>query len=99
MVRVYVYIFIWYDVTRGATFTAKVIIVEEPTGVTTKEGKVLRKQDTNIADSSGNARLLPWENNVESLQLNKSYSFTNIGVREYSDTKFLCLSSSLQQRK
>ena len=61
----------------------------EPMKVTTKHRKTLTKQDVHIVYATGSTRLVLWEYEVGSLELDKSYSFTNVGARQYSEEKFL----------
>ena len=73
---------------------AKVTQADEPAKITTKDGKTLTKQDVHIADATGTTRLVLWESEVSSLEVDRSYSFTNVTVKEYSDDKFLSLGKS-----
>lgn len=47
-------------------------------------GKV---QDTIICDSSGSVNLSVWEDNVDQLEVGKSYCFHNVAVRSYRGEK------------
>ncbi len=67
--------------------------MQEPATITTKDSSrcTLQKQDTTIADSTGTNRLVLWENDVSSVQIGKSYCFTDVTVKEYDGFKFLSM--------
>lgn len=67
------------------TVDVKVVVVNEP--VTVTGGKT--KQDLVVADSTSTARLTLWEEKVHSMDLDQSYTLTNVVVRKYQDKKYL----------
>ena len=50
-----------------------------------------RKQDVIIADNTGRAKLTLWEQNIDALTPDSSYSLQNFVVREYEGRKFLSM--------
>ncbi len=50
----------------------------------------LKKQDVVVGDETGTCRLVLWEGDVESLEGGKSYRLSDVGVRSYGGTKYLC---------
>ena len=50
-----------------------------------------RKQDVIIADNTGRAKVTLWEQNVDALTPDSSYSLQNFVVREYKGRKFLSM--------
>ena len=58
-------------ISQLVSITAKIVKIEEPAKVTTKDGKVLQKQDTTIADATNDVRLVLRED-VGILEINKS---------------------------
>ena len=65
--------------------------MQEPKVITTKHGKQLTKQDVTIVDQTESSRIVLWEEDVGSLEVDKSYYFKNIGVRQYANQKFLSM--------
>jgi len=61
------------------TCEAKVVRLDEPTE--TASGKIL--QNVLVADSSGMARVIIWENDINKLEINKSYQFNKMMLREF----------------
>ena len=51
-------------------------------------GKTLSKVDYIIADKFASIKLVVWEKTIN-IDVNKSYSFTNISVRTFNDVKYL----------
>ena len=51
-------------------------------------GKTLSKVDYIIADKFASIKLVVWEKTIH-VDVNKSYSFTNISVRTFNDVKYL----------
>ena len=51
-------------------------------------GKTLSKVDYIIADKFASIKLVVWEKTIN-VDVNKSYSFTNISVRTFNDVKYL----------
>lgn len=72
---------------QRVTLNIKVITNNEPTYVT--GGK--RKQDVIVADHYGTAKLVLWEDKVDSLEENESYTLKNFVVREYKAKKYLSM--------
>ena len=50
-----------------------------------------RKQDVIVADHYGTAKLVLWEDTVDSLEENESYTLKNFVVREYKAKKYLSM--------
>ena len=80
--------------SQVVSVVAKVTLVEEPVKIVTKDGKTLTKQDVHIADATGSTRVVLWESKVSSLEVEKSYSLTNVTVKQYLGEKFLSLGKS-----
>ena len=80
--------------SQVVSVVAKVTQADEPTTITTKSDNTLTKQDVHIADATGSTRLVLWENDVSSVEVDRSYAFTNVSVKEYSEEKFLSLGKS-----
>ena len=59
-----------------------------------KEGKILRKRDVTIADSTAAVPLVLWENNVNQLELLQSYHIIGAKIKQYLDTVYISLTSS-----
>ena len=49
----------------------------------------LRKQDVTISDATSTARLVLWQDDIDKLVANGSYSFRNLQVRLYAGEKYL----------
>ena len=79
------------SVNQIVSVRAKVTEVQEPKVITTKHGKQLTKQDVTIADQTESSRIVHWEEDVGSLEVEKSYYFKNVGVRQYANQKFLSM--------
>ena len=79
------------SINQIVSVRAKVTEVQEPKVITAKHGKQLTKQDVTIADQTESSRIVLWEEDVGSLEVNKSYYFKNVGVRQYPDQNFLSM--------
>ena len=62
---------------QSISCTAKVLNISMPKEV--KPG--LRKQDVTISDATSTARLVLWQDDIDKLVANSSYSFRNLQVR------------------
>ena len=51
-----------------------------------------KKQDVIVCDATGTGRVTLWEENVDKLKENSSYTLENFMVREYNTTKYLGMS-------
>ena len=70
----------------------KVVAVCPTEKVTIKSsGKVLRKRDCEIADSTAIYRCITWEDQIELFQENKSYKLSNATIRSFNGAKYLSL--------
>lgn len=67
------------------SLSAKVIELDEI--ITLNDGR--RVQNVVISDSKGRAKLSLWEANIDSIQLDKSYNFTNLIVKSYNEVNSL----------
>ena len=67
------------------TVSVKVLTVEEKVEVRAN----LWKQDVNIADSSGTARLTLWETDIGKLHENNSYQIIDLLIKEFNGLKYL----------
>jgi hypothetical protein len=74
------------------TIVVKVVIVRSFETVTTKDGRILKKQDCTVADRYGTCRLVLWEEDIEKLEEKKSYRLKNVAVRSFENTKYLSFS-------
>lgn len=67
----------------------KVIIKEENKSPIVQDTKTRYKCDTLVADKTGCAKLVLWENTINQVARGKSYHFKNITVRIFEDEKYL----------
>ncbi len=70
---------------QKVSLSAKVIELDDI--ITLNDGR--RVQNVFISDSNGRAKLSLWEDNIDSVQLEKSYSFINLVVKTYNDSNTL----------
>ena len=73
----------------------KVVKVGEVTSVKKciTDGKELRKQDVIVGNESGSCRLLLWEEDVNVLEVGKSYCLMDVRVQKYVVAKYLSYGS------
>lgn len=71
------------------TVLIKVMHLEPPQKVKTKDGKELSKQECKIRDDLGCVRLVLWEKDVEAVEEEQSYRFIGVGVHYHDGTKYL----------
>lgn len=74
-----------YKIDDRVTFNAKVIAIENPQ----KVSHGLTKQEIVVADATAAAHLTLWENDVGSLEKNKSYFFKNMKVTSFRSEKYV----------
>lgn len=67
----------------------KVIIKEENKNPIVQDTKTRYKCDTLMADETGCAKLVLWENTINQVARGKSYHFKNVTVRIFDDEKYL----------
>lgn len=67
----------------------KVIIKEENKNPIVQDTKTRYKCDTLVADETGCAKLVLWENTINQVARGKSYHFKNVTVRIFDDEKYL----------
>ena len=53
------------------------------------DGKMLQKQDVLIGDETKSCRLVLWEQDLNSVEEQKSYQFVGVGVRMFGGSKYL----------
>ena len=72
------------------------VVSIEPVVEVQKRGtsKSLRKQDCTIADSSGNTRLVLWEDDIGRVEKGVSYMFDGVTVRSFQSVNYLTVSSA-----
>jgi hypothetical protein len=56
-------------------------------------GKKLLKEESQVADATGITRLVVWEGNVGKLMEGKSYSLTNVRIRQFKNESYLSLTT------
>lgn len=84
------------DLTCGqqVSIRAKVVHLDTSMPIQSRNGKLLHKQESIIADETGQIRLVLWEENIDKLVIEKSYKLDNLTIRMYNDIKYLSMSSS-----
>ena len=81
--------------SQVVSVVAKVTQADEPTTITTKSDKTLTKQDVHIADATGSTRLVLWENDVSSVEVDSvgnSYVCTCVCVHLLCNVVYCVLS-------
>lgn len=63
--------------TQIVSVVSKVTAVEQPTEITTKNGKTLTKQEVHTADATGSTVLVLWEDDVSCLELDRQIIHLN----------------------
>lgn len=72
------------------TVTVKVTEIQEPELI--NKGK--QKQQVNIADANGSARVILWEQDIGKLKVHQSYCLSRLIVRSYKGTTYLSFPSN-----
>lgn len=80
-------------VDQLVTVMVKANVVDAPETVTNRDGKELQKQDCIVADSSGNCRVVLWEQGVGKIEEKRSYKLVAVKVRSYKGANYLSLTS------
>ena len=80
------------------TVLAKVMHLEPPQEVNTKDGKELSKQVCKVSDDFGCVRLVLWEKDIGAVEEEHSYRFVGVGVRLYDGAKYLSVGANCIRR-
>ena len=79
-------------VTPKVSVSGKIVKVHEPNSVmSSKKNKLLNKQDCIIADNTGTAKIVLWENKIGLLKLGMSYKLMKLAVSSFCDLNNLTL--------
>ena len=79
-------------VTPKVSVSGKIVKVHEPNSVMSlKKNKLLNKQDCIIADNTGTAKIVLWENKIGLLKLGMSYKLMQLAVSSFRDLNNLNL--------
>ena len=74
---------------QKVTVTVKVLSVDPPQQVKTRDGKNLGKQDCVVGDSDGCGRVVLWEEDVGKLEEGTSYRLEGATVKSYRGVSYL----------
>ena len=80
-------------VNQQVTITGKIVSVDSPENITTKDGRTLKIQTVHVADASGQCKCVIWEELVGKLELNKSYTLKNATIKEFNGMRNVSLST------
>lgn len=74
------------------TVMVKAIVIDAPETVTNR-GHQLTKQDCIIGDSSGNGRVVLWEQDVGKMEETKSYKLVSVEVKSFKGNSYFSFTS------
>ena len=77
------------NIYTSVDLKVKVIIKEENKNLIVQDTKTRYKCDTLVADATGCAKLVLWEDIIDKVTRGKCYNFKNITVRIFDDAKYL----------
>ena len=67
----------------------EVAYVDSVKKITTQYGSFLMKQELIVRDPTGSVKLILWEDNVETLELHKTYLLQNVRVKALKNEKYI----------
>lgn len=82
------------DPGQHVCITGKVTKLDTHVPIQNRFGKVIKKQESIIADVTGQVRAVLWENEIGKLVIDASYKLDKISVRIFNDVKYLSLSTA-----
>ena len=88
-----------FQLNQHVSMRVKVVKIEASVTVTTKDGRVVKKQECKCADGSGSCRLVLWEKFIGCFQVGKCYDFQTVTVRMFEGQKYLSTSSDCKVKE
>ena len=82
------------NVGQRVIVSGKVVDVQLPVAVHTREGKELQKQDCTFSDATKAIRVVLWNDDINKLVVGQSYQLNNVTLKLFDHVKVLSFSTS-----